>query len=59
MGARIDLQGYEMKVPPEIASLIPYQPGKPISETQREYGLQTKLSNWPAMNRRWVLLSLA
>jgi histidinol-phosphate aminotransferase len=29
-----------MKVPPEIASLIPYQPGKPISETQREYGLK-------------------
>lgn len=28
-----------MKVPPEIASLIPYQPGKPISETKREYGL--------------------
>lgn len=30
-----------MKVPPEIASLIPYQPGKPISETQREYGLKS------------------
>ncbi|MGZ3722553.1 MAG: histidinol-phosphate transaminase [Bdellovibrionales bacterium] len=29
-----------MKVPPEIASLIPYQPGKPISETKREYGLK-------------------
>jgi histidinol-phosphate aminotransferase len=29
-----------MHVPPEIASLIPYQPGKPISETQREYGLK-------------------
>ncbi len=28
-----------MKVSPEIASLIPYKPGKPISETQREYGL--------------------
>lgn len=28
-----------MKVPPEIASLIPYQPGKPISETKRELGL--------------------
>jgi histidinol-phosphate aminotransferase len=29
-----------MRVPDEIASLIPYQPGKPISETQREYGLK-------------------
>jgi len=29
-----------MHVPAEIASLIPYQPGKPISETQREYGLK-------------------
>ncbi len=29
-----------MKVPPEIASLIPYQPGKPISETKRELGLK-------------------
>jgi histidinol-phosphate aminotransferase len=29
-----------MKVPPEIASLNPYQPGKPISETKREYGLK-------------------
>ena len=29
-----------MKIPPEIASLIPYQPGKPISETKREYGLK-------------------
>jgi histidinol-phosphate aminotransferase len=28
-----------MKVPAEIASLIPYQPGKPISETKRELGL--------------------
>lgn len=28
-----------MKVSPEIISLIPYKPGKPISETQREYGL--------------------
>lgn len=28
-----------MKVSPEIVSLIPYKPGKPISETQREYGL--------------------
>lgn len=28
-----------MKVPAEIASLLPYQPGKPISETKRELGL--------------------
>lgn len=28
-----------MRVPPEIASLNPYQPGKPISETKRELGL--------------------
>jgi histidinol-phosphate aminotransferase len=28
-----------MKVASEIANLIPYRPGKPISETQREYGL--------------------
>jgi histidinol-phosphate aminotransferase len=28
-----------VKVPPEIASLTPYQPGKPIAETQREFGL--------------------
>lgn len=29
-----------MKVPPEIATLVPYQPGKPISEAKREYGLR-------------------
>ncbi|MGZ3806157.1 MAG: histidinol-phosphate transaminase [Pseudobdellovibrionaceae bacterium] len=36
-----------MKVSPEIVSLIPYKPGKPISETQREYGLTkvTKLAS--------------
>ena len=28
-----------MKVSQEILNLIPYQPGKPIEETQREYGL--------------------
>ncbi|MAV90371.1 MAG: histidinol-phosphate transaminase [Bdellovibrionaceae bacterium] len=28
-----------MKVAPEILSLVPYSPGKPISETKREYGL--------------------
>jgi len=28
-----------MKVSPEILSLVPYQPGKPISETKRELGL--------------------
>ena len=29
-----------MKVSAEILSLVPYKPGKPISETQREYGLK-------------------
>ena len=29
-----------MRIPPEIASLTPYQPGKPISETKRELGLK-------------------
>lgn len=29
-----------MKVSPEILNLIPYKPGKPIAETQREYGLR-------------------
>lgn len=28
-----------MKVSPEILGMTPYRPGKPISETQREYGL--------------------
>jgi histidinol-phosphate aminotransferase len=28
-----------MKVSDEIARLVPYRPGKPIAETQREYGL--------------------
>lgn len=28
-----------MKVAPEILSLVPYSPGKPIGETKREYGL--------------------
>ncbi|MFM6929139.1 MAG: histidinol-phosphate transaminase [Bdellovibrio sp.] len=30
-----------MKISPEILNLVPYKPGKPISETQREYGLTT------------------
>lgn len=36
-----------MKVSAEILNLIPYKPGKPISETQREYGLTevTKLAS--------------
>lgn len=36
-----------MKVAPEILSLIPYAPGKPISETKREFGLDkvTKLAS--------------
>lgn len=29
-----------MKISAEILSLVPYKPGKPISETQREYGLK-------------------
>jgi histidinol-phosphate aminotransferase len=28
-----------VKISPEILNLVPYKPGKPISETQREYGL--------------------
>lgn len=28
-----------MKISPEILSLVPYKPGKPISETKREFGL--------------------
>ena len=28
-----------MKVSAEILNLVPYKPGKPVSETQREYGL--------------------
>jgi histidinol-phosphate aminotransferase len=36
-----------VKVSPEIVSLIAYKPGKPIAETQREYGLTkvTKLAS--------------
>lgn len=36
-----------MKVSAEILNLVPYKPGKPISETQREYGLKevTKLAS--------------
>lgn len=30
-----------MKVSPEIQNLVPYTPGKPISETKRQYGLST------------------
>jgi histidinol-phosphate aminotransferase len=29
-----------MKLSPDILSLVPYKPGKPIAETQREYGIQ-------------------
>lgn len=28
-----------MKVSPEILNMVPYKPGKPISEAQREYGI--------------------
>lgn len=28
-----------MRISPELLSLVPYKPGKPISETQREYNL--------------------
>jgi histidinol-phosphate aminotransferase len=30
-----------MRVPEQIMNLVPYQPGKPISETKRELGLET------------------
>ncbi|MFN8791551.1 MAG: histidinol-phosphate transaminase [Bdellovibrionales bacterium] len=30
-----------MRISPELEKLIPYKPGKPISETQREYGLKS------------------
>ena len=29
-----------MKVAPEVLNIVPYKPGKPIEETQREYGLE-------------------
>ena len=29
-----------MKIAPEILNIVPYKPGKPIEETQREYGLK-------------------
>lgn len=29
-----------MKISPEILNMVPYRPGKPISETQREYGVE-------------------
>ncbi len=29
-----------MRISPELKNLVPYKPGKPISETQREYGLK-------------------
>src|SRR5262245_33993130 len=29
-----------MKVSPKLMTLIPYEPGKPISETKREFGLK-------------------
>jgi len=31
----------KVKISPEILNLVPYRPGKPISETKREYGLST------------------
>jgi histidinol-phosphate aminotransferase len=31
----------KVKISPEIRNMVPYKPGKPISETQREYGLKT------------------
>ena len=33
-----------MKVAPEILNIVPYKPGKPIEETQREYGLKKFIS---------------
>ena len=32
-----------MRVSAEIANLVPYKPGKPISEAQREYGIQNMI----------------
>lgn len=29
-----------MRISPELQNLVPYKPGKPISETQREFGLE-------------------
>lgn len=29
-----------MRISPELKNLVPYKPGKPISETQREFGLE-------------------
>lgn len=29
-----------MRISPELKNLVPYKPGKPIAETQREYGLE-------------------
>jgi histidinol-phosphate aminotransferase len=43
----MQLPGGLMRVSKEILTLIPYKPGKPISEAQREYGLEhvTKLAS--------------
>jgi histidinol-phosphate aminotransferase len=30
-------------VPPWLASLVPYQPGKPIEEVEREYGIRESI----------------
>src|SRR2546421_12512431 len=30
-------------VPPWLASLVPYQPGKPIEEVEREYGIRDSI----------------
>ncbi len=30
-------------IPPWLASLVPYQPGKPIEEVEREYGIRDSI----------------
>jgi histidinol-phosphate aminotransferase len=34
------LRKMDMRISPELKNLVPYKPGKPIAETQREYGLK-------------------
>ena len=36
------------QVPEYIRSLIPYEPGKPIEEVERDYGIAN------SVNKRWI-----
>jgi histidinol-phosphate aminotransferase len=36
----LNIKGTSVKISEALVSMTPYQPGKPISETQREYGIQ-------------------